>query len=296
MTATATSYNPSYRYGNANPVQLPFKAAVAVNVGDFVFEDETDSYTVKPAMSVTWQTAIADPTVAPTTSAIASPNGPGLGAGTGYLAYYTWVTSTGLESGPSPASSAQTITANQGIQLKSAAAVPAGVVAINWYLSNASGTSPQLVGQAPYAGGLAVVAAPPSDSPTYPAANSLSALILTQQYFAQRFAGISGQAFDGTNTTAYGIQDGFLRVDTMGVFDFACAAATYNTGDILTLAKDTGNNLTGQTVVLAGTAQQAVLSTVKNISLARVVVPYTSNTTVVRAELVRTRFGQPLIQ
>lgn len=293
MAATATSYNPTYRYGESNPIRVPWKSAVAVNVGDFVFEDETDSYTVKPAMSAPWQTAIADPSAAPTLAAAASPLGPGFGAGSGYVVKYTYLTADGVESGPSPASSALTLTAGQGINA-TGVTVPAGVVAVNWYVSNSTGGSLLLVATTAYGAGLTITGPPPSTAAAPPAANGLSALVLTQVYFAKRFLGIASQAFDGTNTSAYGIQDGSLRVDTMGIYDFTCAAATFNVGDLLTLAQDVGNNLTGQTVVLAGTAQQANLPNVAKIALARVVQAYTANTTTVRAQVLNSRYDSPI--
>lgn len=156
--ATATSYNPSYRYGDAKPYQVPFKTGVAVNVGDICYVDTADGYTLKPAMSFTWTT----------------------------------------------------------------------------------------------------------DLPT------------TQGNFVKQFAGVAAQAYDGSNGNAYGIQDGNLRVDTAGVFDFACASATFNAGDPVGPAKDVGNNLTGQTVVAVASLADAI---------GRVVQAYPNATTTVRVEI-----------
>lgn len=161
MTATATSYNPSYRYGETRPKLVPAKSGVAVNVGDICFVDTADGNTLKPAMSFTWTT----------------------------------------------------------------------------------------------------------DLPT------------TQGNFVKQFAGVAGQSYDGTTAglSAYGIQDGNLRCDTAGVYDLACAAATFKAGDLVAMAQDGANtNLAGQTVVATSTVANAI---------GRVAQPYPNNTTVVRVEI-----------
>lgn len=59
MSASTTSYNPCYRYGETHPFLAPFKSGVAVNVGDMCYIDTADGNTVKPAMSFTWTTNLA---------------------------------------------------------------------------------------------------------------------------------------------------------------------------------------------------------------------------------------------
>jgi hypothetical protein len=294
----ATSYNPTYRYGETNPVKVPWKSAVAVNVGDLVFQDDTDSFTVKPAMSLTFQTVIADPSVAPTIADSGAAASPGFGAGN-YKAQYTYVTASGLESGPSPASGAVAITATHGITV-SGVTLPAGVIGINLYLSAAGGSATTFVQYMPGGSTVTVTGPPQANSPAPPAANGLSALALTQALFAQKFLGVAGQQFDGVNTSAYGINDGTLRVDTGGVYDYPCASATFNQGDLVAVAQDVGSNLAGQKVVLAGTAFAAANvnafggaggpSSVRAIAIGRVAQAYTSATTTVRIMLLATRY------
>lgn len=159
--ATATSYNPNYRYGDTNPVQVPAKSGVAVNVGDICFVDTADGNTLKPAMSFTWNTNLST----------------------------------------------------------------------------------------------------------------------TQAGFVQQFAGVAGQAYDGTTAglSAYGIQDGNLRCDTEGVYDFACASATFKAGDPVGVAQDGANsNLAGQTVVAVAAVANAI---------GRVVQNYPNATTTVRVKI-----------
>lgn len=45
-----------YRYGETNPVNVPYKAGVAVSIGDMTFLDATDVFTVKPASAFAWTT------------------------------------------------------------------------------------------------------------------------------------------------------------------------------------------------------------------------------------------------
>lgn len=166
MAASTTSYNPSYRYGNADPQQFPAKAGVAVNVGDLVYCDTADGNTVKPAMSFTWTTNLAT----------------------------------------------------------------------------------------------------------------------TQPNFVKQFIGVAAQAYDGSAfvngaPAAYGIQDGNLRVDTAGVFDFACASATFNAGDLVGPDQDGANsNLFAQRVINVNT-------TGVGAAIGRVVQAYPNATTTVRVEI-----------
>src|SRR5579883_1216261 len=162
MPASTTSYNPSYRYGNSDPQQFPFKTGVAVNVGDLCYCDTSDGNTVKPAMSFTWTTNLAT----------------------------------------------------------------------------------------------------------------------TQANFVKQFVGVAAQAYDGVNANAYGIQDGNLRINTAGVFDFACASATFNAGDLVGVDQDGANsNLFAQRVV------QCNSSGVGN-AIGRVVQAYPTTTTTVRVEIM----------
>jgi len=167
MTATATSYNPSYRYGPSDPKLVPLKSGVAVNVGDLCYVDTADGHTLKPAMSFTWTTNLAT----------------------------------------------------------------------------------------------------------------------TQPLFVPVFAGVAGQQYDGTTAgaTAYGIQDGQLRVDTAGVFDLACASATFTSGQLVGVAQDGANsNLAGQTVVAVAAL---------NAAIGRVAQAYPNATTVVRVEIFAPYFS-----
>lgn len=263
MPGTATSYNPSYRYGEANPVLVPIEQGVAVNVGDLAWEQ-------LPTRTVTdGATTSGSPTLTSTSAQFSQADVGATVSGTGIPANTTLLAVT--------ASNTATMSAN----------------------ATATG------------GGVSVtitIVGPPSvyPAPYYPwpaaAGTGLTTLQTAQSNFAQQFLGVAGQSYDGSNfvsgmPTGYGIQDGTLRVDTGGVFDFACPSQTFNAGDLLGPAKDVGNNLTGQTVTLVGTAQQAgqtpagATVTYGQMAIARAVQSYPNATTTVRAQLLNTRFG-----
>jgi hypothetical protein len=84
-------------------------------------------------------------------------------------------------------------------------------------------------------------------------------LATTQQNFAPVFAGVSAQRWDGTNLQAYGIKDGLLRIDTAGIFEFACAASSsFNAGDLVGPDKAAGNALLPQQVVAVSAKNEAI--------------------------------------
>jgi hypothetical protein len=84
-------------------------------------------------------------------------------------------------------------------------------------------------------------------------------LATTQQNFATVFAGVSAQRWDGSNPQAYGIKDGLLRVDTGGVFEFACAAnSSFNAGDLVGPDKAAGNALLPQQLAAVSAKNQAI--------------------------------------
>ena len=67
----------------------------------------------------------------------------------------------------------------------------------------------------------------------------------TQTAFHAAFLGVAMQRSRSTDTDP-------IRVATSGVFEMACAAATFNIGDLVGPAKDTGNALLNQTVAAVG--------------------------------------------
>lgn len=102
-------------------------------------------------------------------------------------------------------------------------------------------------------------------------------LATTQTNFRNRFLGASGQRKTAGVAQATGAgAANTLRVDTEGVFEYDCAAATFNVGDLVGPAKDTGNALLSQKVVAVGSAALAI---------GRVNSLYSSNTTRVRVRI-----------
>lgn len=264
---------PLYRYGDSIPVKMPWKVAYDINIGDLLFLDSTDTvtppdssaalYPVKQAGDFSWSSAIADPTTAVTIAATAATNlGPGFTvAGAGYKVAYTLVTADGLESGPNTLSAA--MNTNTDVITVTGVTVPAGCTGVRWYVTTDGGgaSTLQLVidDSNGYGRGVVIVGPPPSDAPAPPAASALTATLVTQAAFTKKFAGVSAQYYGGeaiTSTSlAYGVKDGYIRGDAGGVFDFPCASATFNDGDLVGVAKASGNALNPQKVV--GVSQQA---------------------------------------
>lgn len=94
----------------------------------------------------------------------------------------------------------------------------------------------------------------------------------TQTNFAAAFLGVSGQRKDAAVARCYGNStDNLIRVDAASVWEFDTASASYNVGDLVGAAKDTGLALLSQTV--AAVATEAA-------SIGRVVEATTSSTKV----------------
>lgn len=94
-------------------------------------------------------------------------------------------------------------------------------------------------------------------------------LAATQVLFAKDFVGVAaGRSIVGESYP--------IRVNRQGVHEFACAAATFEVGDLVGPAKTSGNNLEDQKVV--GVADPLY-------AIGRVFRRYTSNTTKVLVEL-----------
>ena len=97
-------------------------------------------------------------------------------------------------------------------------------------------------------------------------------LATTQEEFHDIFLGVAMQRSRSGDTAA-------IRVATSGVFEFTCAAATFEIGDLVGPAKQTGNALESQKVVAVATA---------NLAIGRVAKRYASNTTTVLVEIEST--------
>ena len=97
-------------------------------------------------------------------------------------------------------------------------------------------------------------------------------LATTQENAHDKFLGIALQRSRSGDTDP-------IRVATTGVFVFDCAAATFKIGDLVGLAKQTGNALENKKVVAVATA---------NLAIGRVAKDYNSNTTKVEVQVMGT--------
>lgn len=53
------SDNFRYRYGDTNPVDVAWDSGTAIEIGDLVWVDSSDSYAAKPMSAFTWDTDLA---------------------------------------------------------------------------------------------------------------------------------------------------------------------------------------------------------------------------------------------
>lgn len=91
----------------------------------------------------------------------------------------------------------------------------------------------------------------------------------TQADFAPVFLGVASQRSRDGDTDP-------IRVGTAGVWEFDCAAATFELGALVGPAKQTGNALESQKVVAVAT---------KELAIGKVAQRYGSNTTKVKVEI-----------
>lgn len=94
----------------------------------------------------------------------------------------------------------------------------------------------------------------------------------TQEAFHDVFLGVACQKSRSGDTDP-------IRVATRGVFEFDCAAATFELGALVGPAKQSGNAIENGKVVSVATA---------NLAIGRVAKRYASNTTKVLVEIVST--------
>lgn len=239
-----------HRWGPTMPVSHPFKSGVAVFIGDLCYRDASDSYKLKPAGSFTWQSAVSTPsapTVTNTTTTLAT----GLtNALTGVKVSYQFPWGEGTLSSAGTA----TPTAQAGLLL-AGLAVPSPAIGVNVYVESSAGSGTYKLyaqyavqpGQQGIGNQLIVGYGTGQVPPGSPAAQDATAV--SQYTFRQSFAGVSEQCYDGTNDSAYGIKDGKLRASQSGVYEFDCASASFNVGDLVGPAKQSGNALEPQKVV-----------------------------------------------
>lgn len=84
-------------------------------------------------------------------------------------------------------------------------------------------------------------------------------LATTQTAFVAKFLGVSGQQKDANLARVFGnATDNVIRIDAGGVFQFDCASATLEVGDLVGPAKASGNALESQKVVKVASEALAI--------------------------------------
>lgn len=174
--------------------------------------------------------------------------------------------------GETEPSSAGTATPTAGAALRvTAITLPDGVRGVRYYVETAAGSGEYRLYAETRGESFLITGYGPAGAPEPPAATSLGALAMTQAAFVQKFVGMAAQRYDGTNASAYGIKDGNLRFDRGGVFEFDTASASYAYGDLVGLAKASGNALENQKVAAVAN---------RHLAIGRVVKPTSSSTKV----------------
>lgn len=224
------------------------------------------------AQDVAWGTAVAAPS-APTAADGGVAFGTGLtNAATAIKISYQFPWGEGALS----AAASATPTANAAIKLSGAPLTP-GTNALwtNIYVETAAASGVfQFYGTTT---GQNVMILGYGNGRVPPTAVASGALEATQFAFNQTFAGCSNQRKIAALARIFGNSlDNVIMVGKSGTYEFDCAAATFNYGDFVAPAKDTGNNLLNQTVIkTAGPA----------LGIGRVARTYLSNTTKVEVEI-----------
>jgi hypothetical protein len=252
-----------YRYGETEPVVAPILTAQGCLVGDLL--GVSAGNTIR-AEDVSWASAIAAPSMPTATNGAVA-----IGTAFTNAAYHvkaTYITSYG-ETAPT-AAAAVTPTAGAAIAI-AAVVLPAGVTGINYYCEDTAGSGNYYLVKTTKGEATLILGPGATGSPIPPAATSLGAQQVTQFNFRQIFLGAAGQRKTAGVAQATGAgAANFLRVDTRGVWEFDCVSQTFNLGDLVGPAKQTGNQLYSSTVDLVANP---------NLAIGRLDKPYASATT-----------------
>lgn len=246
---------------------FPVATAQAVEVLDAV---SLVGGTIVRAADTTWATAVATAS-APTVADVALAFGSGLtNAATGVKVAYIFPWGEGALSN----AGSVTPTANGGIEL-AAVALPSPAVALAVYVETAAASGTYKLyrithGEQILITGYGIGRVPPT-------AALSDATTVTQYTFAQAFAGIAAQRKVANVARIIGSSaDNEIMVYEGGIFEFDCAAAQFDLGDYVGMAKDTGNALLSQKVVEV---------THRALAIGRATRKYGSNTTRVEVEI-----------
>lgn len=237
------SDNFRYRYGDTDPIVATIATAQAAALGDLL---GYEANTIVRAEDEVWQTTIAAP-AAPTVAASAATRGTALTnalTGVKVSLNFPW--------GEGTLSAAGTATPTAAFGLKvTLAALPAPAVSWNVYVEDSAGSGTYKLQQVVPVGAVIVYVDSYGAGQVPPTAAPQDATTITQYNFCKNFMGHAMQR-KLANVATVGTGGGpanFLRVARAGVFDLACASATFNVDDLVGPAKAAGNTLLSQTVI-----------------------------------------------
>lgn len=228
-----------YRYEDVAPLLAPVLTAQDVVRGDLV---GLSSGNVVQASDTTWGSAVT--TSAPTIADVALAYGSGLtNAATDVKVSFNFPWGEGTLSSAGTA----TPTANGGLEI-AAVALPTNAISRNIYVEDSAGSDVYKLYAVDHGGQTVITGYGIGRVP--PTAVNQGALEATQFAFAQSFLGVSAQDKTANVARVVGNSvDNEIRINTAGVYDFDCASATFTVGDLVGVAKASGNALEDQKVV-----------------------------------------------
>ena len=250
------------------------------------------SGTIVRAADQAWASAVSTPSVPTLANSAVAIGSPLTNALTGVKISYQFPWGEGTLSAPVTT----TPTAAAAILVSGTPLVPpTPALWTNIYVESAAGSGTYLLHSRTLSGSSVLIesygagAIPYAGNPGGVAVSS-GALQLTQYNFAQAFLGVSNQTKIANNAFIFGSSldpnGNVLMMVIRGpsaIIEFDCAAATFNVGDYIAPAKDTGNALLNQKVVGLGSGNQLQL---EKLAIGRVSTYYSANTTKVCVELL----------
>lgn len=233
---------PQYLYEDSLPHKCAIASAKAINSGDLC---GLAANTLVSAIDETWGTAVAAPSAPTCANSAVAVGSPLTNALTGVKISYQFPWGEGALS----AAGTATPTAAAQILVSGAPLVPGtNALYTNVYVETAAGSGTYKLWGITYGESVMVNSygagqLPGAGNPGGAAVAS-GAQEVTQYTFAQKFLGVSQQTKDNVSARVFGSsEDNVCVVSTGGVFEFDLVSATYEVGDLLAAAKDTGNAL-----------------------------------------------------
>jgi len=235
----------AYQYGEIRPRKVGILTAQAVEQWDLIALSSGNAYNAADQSGPgVWGSAVATPSAPTLANGAVAVGSPLTNALTGVKVsiMFPW--------GEGALSAAGTATPTAGALIKcTLAALPSPGLYWCIYVEDSAGSGTYKLQSTSHTGAIVMIASYGTGRVPPTAVNS-GALEITQYNFAQSFLGLSHQRKAASVARCYGSsEDNILVAHCGGVFLCDCASASFNVGDPVGPAKDTGNALLSQKVV-----------------------------------------------